>query len=183
MFLGPWGKYISSLVLWGCRPHLLLSAAFLSSSPPPPSHGNRQPDGESPQTKAEHTWKSSRLSVSQKDLDAYLLSKFFCLQRLNLVQNFDSRFPRAGQGRGRRYQGKGGQEVKKPQVSTGAGALCPPTVLGGTEVHSAPSGPHCRPGRASLGRYCCRVGWVFLKVLSRPHLIDYKPRWWGLKWQ
>ena len=61
--------------------------------------------------------------------------------------NFDSRFPRAGQGRGRRYQRKGEQEVKKPQVSTGAGALCPPTPLGVPEVHPAPSGPHCQLGR------------------------------------
>ena len=163
MFLCPWGKYISSLALSGCRPHAAPSSCslqpFVSLSPPPPSLRTRQPDSESPKTKAEHTWKSSGLSVSQKDLDAYLFSKYFCLQRLKSSSNFDSRFPRAGQGRGRRYQRKGEQEVKKPQVSTGAGALCPPTPLGVPEVHPAPSGPHCQLGRASSGTCRCRAGW------------------------
>ena len=186
MFLCPWGKYISSLALWGCRPHAAPSSCslqpFVSLSPPPPFHRTRQPDSESPKTKADHTWKSSGLSVSQKDLDAYLLSKFFCLQRLNLVQNFDSRFPK-GQGRagGEGTREKESRRWRNPRSPLGQELSVPPLRWGSRRSTQRPVVLTASEGGLLREHAAAELVGMFLSILSRPDLIDYKPRCGGNK--
>lgn len=141
----------------------------------PPSHRIRQLDSESPKTKAEHICKSSDLSTSQKDLDAYLLIKFFCMQ--TLIQFRDQILEPKGQDRGveQVLENQRAGEEEATGLFQGRHSLSP-TPGRYVEVYLAPRRPsRCQLGRAILGQhlichYRTRLG-QSPKTLPRPHPI------------